>query len=181
MDCPCRVCSGNSAVPCNSDADCATAGAGTCSSNGNGTQTIPNACDDGLCESIGNEEGECTNGPDDTWCDAIVRAGGGGLIGCSTNDDCGPGVLGVDAGSCTIIERRPCFLDPIVTQGAPHPAIPQVGGTFCLPATTASSVNNSAGFPGPGRLKLQSLVSLFCKSDPEQAYTPGVGGCPAPE
>jgi hypothetical protein len=180
IDCPCLVCSGDSTIPCNTHEVCAQAGAGTCSSAGTGTQPFPNGCDDIQCSPIGNDEGECTTGPDDTWCDAVVRADGTGLIGCSSNEDCTVGALGIDAGECTLVERRPCFLDPIVSQGAPHPAIPFVGGTFCLPGTQASSVNNSAGLPGPGRLELQTLVTLFCASDPEEVYTPGTGNCPPP-
>jgi hypothetical protein len=180
VDCPCRVCSGDFSIACNTHEECADAGAGTCSSNGNGTQTIPNACEDLACAPIGNDEGECATGPDETWCDAIVRADGSGLIGCGTNADCAVDVLGVDAGECAIVERRPCFLDPIVSEGMAHPAIPFVGGTFCIPPTQASSVNNSAGLPGPGRLELQTLVTLFCESNGTSVYVPGTGNCPPP-
>jgi hypothetical protein len=181
IDCPCRVCSGDNFIPCNTHEECEAAGAGTCSSNGLGAQPLPNACDDLLCSDVGNEEGRCTNGPDDVWCDGSVRADGSGLIGCATNEDCAPGTIGQDAGNCTLVQRRPCFLDPIESDGAPHPAVPRVGGTFCLPPTSASAINNSAGFPGPGRLRLQTLVTLFCEGDGESVYTPGVGNCPAPE
>jgi hypothetical protein len=178
LDCPCRVCSGNFAVPCHSDAECAEAGAGTCSSNGDGTQTSPNDCSSGVCESIGGNEGACADGPDDTFCDAIVRADGTGLVTCNQNADCAPENLGVDAGLCTLMQRRPCFLDPIVSQGAPHPVLPFAAATYCSPATASSSVNTIAGFPGPGRLALQTAVSLYCKSDPTKLYAPGSGGCP---
>lgn len=176
--CPCRLCSGNPSVPCHADADCASAEAGTCSSNGSGTQPAPNECTTGVCESIGGNQGLCAVGPDDSFCDAIVRADGGGLVGCGTNADCAPQNLGVDGGLCTLVERRSCFLDPIVSQGAPHPVVPLASGNYCSPATDSASVNAIAGFPGPGRLTLQSAVSLYCKSDPASPYAPGTGGCP---
>ena len=178
LDCPCRVCSGDGSVPCRLDADCAEVGAGTCSSNGDGAQTQPNDCTTGLCQSVGGEEGECAVGPDDHFCDAIVRADGTGLIGCGTNADCAVENIGVDAGDCTIQQRRPCFLDPIVTQGSPHPVVPLAAGTFCSPPTANQAVNLTGGLPGPGRLTLQSAVSLFCKSAPLSTYAPGSGGCP---
>jgi hypothetical protein len=179
MDCPCRACSGNGTIPCHSDADCATAGAGTCTSDGGGAGTQPNACTSGVCLDAGNNQGLCQEGPDDTFCDAIVRPDGKGLITCNTNEDCAPSSIGVDGGSCTLVERRPCFLDPIVSQGSPSPYVPLAAATYCSPATSSPSVNNVAGFPGPGRLTVQTLVTLDCKSDIEAHYTPGVGGCPA--
>lgn len=178
LKCPCRVCSGDPSIPCHVDSDCSAKEAGTCSSNGAGTQTLPNDCTTGVCKDIGNNQGECEEGPDDTFCDAIVRPDGGGLIGCGDNADCLPVNIGVDAGLCTLVQRRPCFLDPIVAQGAPHPYVPLAAGSYCSPATDSSSVNAVAGFPGPGRLTLQSAVSLYCKGDPTSTYTPGSGGCP---
>lgn len=176
--CPCRLCSDDTSIACNSDEECMAASAGTCSSNGSGSLTLPNACDTGQCEDVGGEEGLCVDGPDDLFCDMIVRPDGTGLIGCGTNVDCEAGSIGVDAGACTLVERRDCFLDPIVTEGVPSPFVPYVGGTFCSPPTTSASVNTIVGLPGPGRLQLQSAVTLFCESDPEATYTPGTGGCP---
>ncbi len=178
LDCPCRVCSGDATLPCNTDAECEQAEAGTCSSNGGGQQTAPNACETGLCESAGGNQGRCSEGPDNTYCDAVVRADGSGLLSCGSNEDCTPASIGVDAGDCTIVERRPCFLDPIVSQGFAHPVVPLASATYCSPASVGPSVNAAAGLPGPGRLTLQTAVTLFCKDDPESHYTPGVGGCP---
>ncbi|HYB98576.1 MAG TPA: hypothetical protein VEC57_05515 [Candidatus Limnocylindrales bacterium] len=182
LDCHCLSCSGDTRRGCSSDADCSEHDAGTCSSIGQqGTQPQPNGCTDLLCEDVGGGEGTCTNGPDDTFCAGLVRANGAGFITCNSNEDCDPVNIGVDAGDCTLVERRPCFLDTIVAQGAPHPVIPLGAGTFCAPATSAGGVNLAAGLPGPGRLELQTLVSLFCKNSPMTQYQPGVGGCPAPE
>src|SRR5262249_3626142 len=85
---------------------------------------------------------------------------------------------GVDAGNCTVVQRRACFSDPIVSQGAPNPFVPVAAATYCSPATAADSVNAVTGLPGPGRLTLQTAVTLFCKGNPEATYTPGSGGCP---
>lgn len=177
-DCPCRVCSGNTSIPCRSDAECEAAEAGTCSSNGLGEQPVPNACTTGVCNDAGAEQGFCAEGPDDTFCDQIVRADGTGLIACQSDEGCAPQNIGVDAGNCTLVERRACFLDPIVTQGAAHPFLPFAGGTFCSASTLSPTVNAVAGFPGPGRLSWQTAVTEFCKSDPETVYVPGMGGCP---
>lgn len=178
LNCPCRVCSEDSSRPCRSDLECAAADAGSCTSDGGGTQPFPNSCTSLVCEDVGGGEGLCKDGPDDSYCSAIVRADGGGLIACSSNADCEPQNIGVDGGECTLVERRACFLDPIVSQGAPNPVVPLAAGTFCSPPTASSSVNIVAGLPGPGRLTLQTAVSLFCKSDPTKLYTPGSGGCP---
>lgn len=180
LDCPCLVCSGNPAIACHDHATCTEAGAGSCSSIGGGRQPQPNACDFGICDDIGGEQGLCADGPNSTSCDGLVRADGTGLIGCSTNDDCSEQTLGQDAGDCTLEERRPCFLDPIVSQGHAHPVVPLAAATYCSPATESDSVNIVAGLPGPGRLTLQTLVSLQCKSNAASKYTPGTGGCPAP-
>lgn len=176
--CPCRLCTGDPSIACNSDDECAAADAGTCASSGSGSLTLPNACDTGQCEDVGGEEGLCTDGPDDSYCDAIVRPEGTGLLGCGTNADCEPATIGVDAGACALLQRRDCFLDPIVTEGIANPFVPYVGGTFCSPPTSSATVNTVVGLPGPGRLQLQSAVTLFCKSDPAATYTPGSGGCP---
>ncbi|HEY2772420.1 MAG TPA: hypothetical protein VGK20_00075 [Candidatus Binatia bacterium] len=182
QNCPCRVCSANSTIPCHSDSDCTAASAGTCSSDGAGEATAPNACSDGVCQAIasdaGNNEGQCATGPNDSYCDAVVRADGGGLIGCNANIDCAASSIGIDAGACSLSQRRPCFLDPIVAQGAANPVVPIASGPFCIPPSTSASVNASAGLPGPGRLVVQTVLTLFCKSDPQAAYTPGTGGCP---
>jgi len=117
-------------------------------------------------------------GPVEGFCDQVLRADGTGLIGCGSNADCAQENIGIDAGNCSLMKRRPCFLDPIVTQGFAHPAVPFAGGTFCSAATSSPSVNSVAGFPAPGRLRLQAAVSLFCKSDRHSLYAPGSGGCP---
>jgi len=178
ISCPCHVCSGDDKIACNRDADCSAAGAGTCSAIGNGASPAPNECIDNQCAASDGQESTCATGPDDTWCDLLVRADGRGLIACATNADCSPLNIGVDAGNCTISERRSCLPDPIVTSGHAHPVVPVAAGTFCSPPTSSAGVNQAVGLPGPGSLILQTAVSMYCKSDPNVQYTPGTGGCP---
>ena len=181
LNCPCLVCSGDFDIACDSHEDCSAVGAGTCSSSGDGEQVRPNACADGVCVDSGGNDSFCATGPDDTWCDGLTRPDGGGLVGCGQNADCTPLIIGVDAGTCTLIERRACFPETITSDGNAHPFFPVAAGTYCSPATAATSVNTAAGLPGPGRLTLQTLLTLYCKGSPEAVYTPGTGGCPAPE
>jgi len=99
-NCPCRLCSGDTTVPCNSNAECAALGKGTCSANtGAGVAPAPNGCSKepadggdlfvGVCNDIGNGEGECLTASDDLFfCDGIVRGGGDGFLGCDPTPKC---------------------------------------------------------------------------------------------
>ncbi|MBI5505594.1 MAG: DUF4215 domain-containing protein [Deltaproteobacteria bacterium] len=170
------------AVPCTTNTDCASVDLGvcnpsTCNSNGAGVVPSPNDCDEFACSDVGGGEGECTTGPDGTSCDAVVRANGMGVLSCATNDDCSPEAVGIPAGSCTLVERRNCFLDPIVATGHADPAAPIGAAAFCIPPTSSPAINSVAGLPGPGRTVNQASSRLFCESDPSRRYTPGVGGC----
>ncbi|MFT4570570.1 MAG: hypothetical protein ACI8TX_000260 [Hyphomicrobiaceae bacterium] len=179
VDCPCLVCSDDPRLACDGDMVCIDAGAGTCSSTGpSGRQPQSNNCDDGVCLDQGDGTGECSTGPDDRFCNGIVRANGRGIIACGTNIDCDATVIGIDAGECTLTERRPCFLDSIVAVGAAHPVLPLASDTYCLAPTSSSGINAVVGLPGPGRLQYQALLQLFCKGDPTRPYSPTAGGCP---
>jgi len=178
LRCPCRVCSGDPTLACSSDVFCMNAGAGTCTSDGNGVSPRPNACTDGVCVDVGNFQGQCNTGPVTRYCDGIVRADQTGLLSCLTNVDCSVEQLGFDAGSCTLSEIRRCFLDPIVAQGAANPIAPLGAAVFCTPPTSSGGINGASGLPGPSRVVYQTLLSLFCASDPQAQYVPGVGGCP---
>jgi len=179
LDCPCRVCSGDVTQPCSSDAQCTALGAGACNGK-TGVQPVPNQCTGTVCEDVGGGEGRCAEGPDDTYCDGVVSASRNGIILCNSNADCSAAAIGIDAGTCTLVQRRNCFPDPIVAEGAANPVAPRAEAAFCLGATTSTGINGVAGFPGPARLRYQSTVQLFCASDPAATYQPGVGGCPAP-
>jgi hypothetical protein len=178
VDCPCRTCSGDGSLGCDSDTVCIEADSGTCTSNGGAGQPQPNDCTTGVCMAVGDGTGECAVGPDDRFCDGIVRPNGRGLIACGSDFECDAAVIGVDAGECTLIERRACFLDPVVALGAPHPVLPLASDTYCLAPTSSSGINGVAGLPGPGRLQYQALLQLFCAGDPTKPYVPGSGGCP---
>jgi hypothetical protein len=141
----------------------------------------PNDCENSVCEDLGNGEGRCAEGPFDVYCDAIVAADGGGLVRCLSNADCETLALGVEAGACTLEEQRACFNDVIVAQGAPSPVAPLGAAAYCTPATNSQGINAVAGLPGPGRLRYQSVLQLFCSDDVTAPYQPGVGGCPPPQ
>jgi hypothetical protein len=176
--CPCASCSGDPLVACSSDAECAAAGAGTCSRTASLVVPAPNACNDGVCTEVVETRGHCAAGPIDTYCDGILRGDGRGLIGCNINADCAPASIGVEGGTCTVSETRACYLDPLVTVGRPHPVVPVGAAAFCTPATSSSGVNNVTGLPGPTRWEQEALLTLYCASAPLTTYTPGSGGCP---
>jgi hypothetical protein len=176
-------CSSATSLFCASNADCDSVHLGscapsTCQGRGSGTDPQPNSCDDLLCSDVGGGEGECTNGPDVTFCDNVVHADGRGLFLCSTNDDCTPAVLGVDAGDCALTKRLECFLDPIPASGSADPDYPVVAATYCSPPTANQGVNAVSGLPGPVRTVQQTSLTTYCGSDPDVVYTPGGGSCP---
>ncbi|HYB98461.1 MAG TPA: hypothetical protein VEC57_04930 [Candidatus Limnocylindrales bacterium] len=179
-----KRCSQATSLTCNTNTDCLNRNVGqcnpsTCSANGTGGFPSPNQCQGGLCEDAGDEEGLCTEGPDESSCDAVVKANGDGILSCSVNADCEPASVGVDAGNCTLVKRRECFLDPIVATGQASPTMPVGASVFCIPPTSNQPINTVAGLPGPGRVTNQAISRTFCENAPETQYTPGVGGCPA--
>jgi len=152
LDCACGVCSLDVTRPCRNDAECASASAGTCTSNGAGVGRQPNACADLVCTDIGSEHGACLGGGSlvDKYCDGILRVDGEGLATCLNNADCG--ALGPGFGNCTLSADRRCFLDPIVATGDADPNDPTLVGTACVPPTTNAATNTAYGLPGPLRL-----------------------------
>lgn len=173
---------------CTTNTDCSSAAIGpcnpsTCAAKGlgsSGTFPFPNQCTDLLCSDIGGNLGECTIGPDERSCDGVVKANGTGILACNSQEDCSPSSVGIDAGDCTLLERRACFLDPIVAQGTPNPETPIGAAAFCVPPTSNSAINDVAGLPGPGRILNQAKTATFCESDTSKQYIPGVGGCLEP-
>ncbi len=171
-------------VTCGTNADCENRNAGSCnlsscSAIGSGVTPSPNECaTDQLCLDAGGEEGLCNLGPDDRACDLLVKANGDGVLSCGTNADCDVNVIGNDGGNCTLVKRRPCFLDPIVAQGMPDPDEPVGAAAFCIPPTSSAAINIVAGLPGPGRTFNQAKSELYCANDPNVLYEAGVGGCP---
>lgn len=176
-------CSAATSVQCSVNADCKNYTAGgpcqpsTCSAlGGSGYPPQPNGCDGGSCSDAGDGEGLCTTGPDDKTCDGLLRANGRGILSCNTNSDCSAN----DPlnGNCTLVDRRACFLDPIVSTGIADTEFPVGAATFCVPPTSNGSINQIAGLPGPARVVNQGSSRTFCASDPLIEYQPGVGGCP---
>jgi hypothetical protein len=153
--CACAVCSGDASQACNSDAECAATLTGTCTSNGGGAVRQPNACSDSTCTDIGGGRGECQAGPDVKACDGVVRANGGGYVLCSSDSECQVGAIGFDAGNCTLVETRSCFLDPVVATGSPDSDQAVMVAGFCVPPTSSSGVNAATGLPGPSRVTVE--------------------------
>ena len=148
--CPCAVCSNDPTLACDEDADCS--GGGLCNSAGPGVPTVSNACDDLVC----NAGGVCNAGTV-SFCDGYTKESGGGIISCSVDGDCtalNTECPGGDCGTCTLVETRACFNDPIVNNNGlrgQDGAI--VTAQFCIPPT-GTGVDAGAGVPGAGNLTL---------------------------
>ncbi|HYB98828.1 MAG TPA: hypothetical protein VEC57_06790 [Candidatus Limnocylindrales bacterium] len=182
--CHCMQCSGDTTIGCSSNAECAAAGAGTCTS---GTQSKQNDCVDGIagCVDVGNNQGQCdSDTPTVSHCDGLVRAddrnGAVGIITCSDDSDCDaldPDCPGNDCGSCVPDQIRSCFLPTITTTG--DPGIFESNGisTFCTAQTSNPGVNSAGGLPGPGRVKLNFNFDLYCANG-TQYNLPGGSNCP---
>jgi hypothetical protein len=162
--CPCRVCSGDSTLGCSDDEACAAAGVGTCTG---GRNVRANACNDGIC----GEDGVCTNGPTDRYCDGTTYADGRGYFSCATDLDCG--VIG--GGTCSIQEKRRCYPDPIVTDGAPgfYGGIASTVG--CLGLTSSPVINAATGLPGAARVVFDFDAETRCADRPDLLFEPPTG------
>ncbi len=153
VNCPCRVCSGDTAIGCSSDARCAEFGAGTCTGTG-GAGNEANACTDGVC----NADGECSAGPIDKYCDGTTYADGSGYITCLTDADCA--IQG--HGACQISERRKCYTDPITVSWRPGVFGAKIGAISCIGVTTSAAINLASGLPGAVRLGLDTDLQATC-------------------
>lgn len=172
LDCYCGICSGDVTVSCNTDAECAGMGLGSCGATA-GVARKPNNCSDLMCTPLTTDRGEC--GADiDTYCSGMLFANGKGVISCGVDSDCdayisvGPPALdpdnwvcpGNDCGTCTVSTFRSCFNDPMSVVGDADPVNPILAGTFCLPPSSNGSVNNATGSPGPGTVQTDAIVTL---------------------
>lgn len=179
MQCACAVCTGDSTLPCNSDAECGTAG--SCTSMGGGASSLINECTDGLCEADPGADGEgrCTVGPTDSYCDGQLRASGEGFLPCTTDADCeaiDEICDGGDCGNCTVTKRRNCFLDPITASGDGNRFGGDMASTFCVPPTISAAVNSAGGIPGPGRVTINFDYYGVC-ADGTAHQPPGGSNC----
>ncbi len=138
-----RACDGggNDGQSCTSDAECPGAPAGACKP---------------LCRQITGEavgEGECVAGPISQTC------GGAPEIGCQNNSDCPAG-----KGPCVSDNQR-CFLDPIVKTGTAGITTNTLVSAFCIPATSGTAINQTAGLPGPGTIAFPNAVTAAICGD----------------
>jgi hypothetical protein len=173
-----KVCQRAQLVSCNKDSDCDSVNVGvchasTCTVDGGAGFPLPNDCDDGLCSSAGGANGICTNGPDDSFCDGFTKPDGSGIYPCDVNDDCAANL----AGSCTLVQRRRCFLDPIEALGSSDSRTPVLAAAFCMAPTSQPGVNASIGLPGPARIVRETELRSFCSATLAKIYRPGSGGC----
>ncbi len=125
----------NDGQPCDTDADCGGT-AGSC---------VP------LCRQVPGDavgEARCVVGPADQTCSDAPE------VGCRTNSDCAAG-----QGTCVAKNRR-CFLDPIVRVGAPGTTSDLLASAFCIPATTGTAINQTAGLPGPGAITFTASTTV---------------------
>ena len=176
LDCSCSTCTLDNSVGCNSNAECALVGAGTCRTDGlhGGAGRVPNGCSDGSCEVLSGEEGVCS-GQNDLYCDGFVKANGEGIITCAVDADC-DAVFGPDvAGDCTLPVPRKCFLDPIDAVGTPGTEGAVLVSTFCSAPTSSGAVNSAAGTPGPSRLSLD--FEFFGRCADGSPWGPGGASC----
>ncbi|HEY2775552.1 MAG TPA: hypothetical protein VGK20_16040 [Candidatus Binatia bacterium] len=175
-------CTKAASISCTTNTDCKNYTQGgpcnpsTCTTFGGGVAPKPNGCLDGVCNDNGDGSAQCATGPDDHTCDGLIRANGKGILSCSTNADCT--ASDPNNGNCTLIDRRPCFVDPITADGIASTSFPVGASAFCVPPTANPSINAVAGLPGPARVLNQAAGSAYCASDPTVKYQPGVGGCP---
>jgi hypothetical protein len=183
MNCACNTCTLDNQRACNTDAECSSAGAGTCRTGvGHGGYfRAPNQCGDLICSPDPNgdpNEGTCLNGPTDKFCDNALRANGEGLITCLDNADCAAlnsECPGGNCGTCTLSQDRDCFLDPIVAEGEPGL---RVVGQNCLAPSTNAGVNAAIGLPGAYRIQQNISPKIFCDDGITPFELPGGSNCP---
>jgi hypothetical protein len=131
-------------------------------------QQHPNACSDGVCTVGGDGEGVCSTGPTDSIC--TIES----FRSCSADSDCPA------AGDSCETGLRKCMgptdasgmaLGPISRTGTPSQATPTLASAYCLGATSSPSLNTAAGLPGPGALRLPTVICIAasCPSTPPTA------------
>jgi len=101
------------------------------------------------------QEGKCTVGPVESYCSTTT------FWSCASNDDCKyPNCSFCGSGETCVPKFRECFVNSGITRqgtvGMPEGANTAV---HCIPPTSASSVNNVTGLPGPGTI-VQPAMSI---------------------
>jgi hypothetical protein len=183
LSCACSTCSLDYQIACNSDAECASYGAGVCRTDGLhlGKPREPNSCSDQICTADSSADGKCANDPDDLFCDGFVEANGKGVFACGNDADCEAldgacGGVDGDCGACTVAQPRSCFLDPIVASGSNGVTLAGVG---CMPPTSKGTLNGAYGIPGPYRIvQAFSFHRPMCSDGVTPFEEPGGSNCP---
>lgn len=178
--CHCSQCSGDASVGCSSDADCALVGAGTCTNSSEPSKQ--NACTSvASCSDTGGNNGEC-GGDVDQFCDGLLKANGEGFLTCVNDANCttlNSLCPGGNCGTCTNFRDRRCFLPTVQVDGTPGIFGSEGVSLFCSAATASTSVNDSGGLPGLGRVKLDFDFDLWCDDNHTvQFQLPGGSNCP---
>ncbi len=163
FDVPLDLTTGTRELPATST--CTGVAGGACWCPG---QDRPNACDDGVCTVGADGEGTCMTGPTDELCQLDT------FRSCASNADC------PRTGDSCRTKLRDC-LGATDQSGAPSASISRTGtpsqGTptlvsaYCLGATSSPAVNTAAGLPGPGALRLPTVICIdaSCPSVPPAA------------
>lgn len=172
--CHCGECSGDSTIACSDDGECIAAEAGSCSATAHVSEA--NSCTT-ACTPAGNGMGVC-DGPIDVFCNGYLTASGAGIIPCNTNEDClsfSPMCGEAGCGSCSLTQPRSCFLPAISAQGTSGVFGGQGVSIFCMPSVLSYTLH---GFPGPGRVKLDLDLDLYCGDGSTRFELPGGSSCP---
>lgn len=192
--CHCSVCSGDASIGCASDADCADAGAGTCGADFGSFNPKQNACTGGpadcVADSAGN--GTCNTGPIDRYCDGPMNTNGRPFLPCADDNDCaamdcnGDGSLTAgECGTCSSEQNRSCFLPIVTAVGKPDVFRAAAVAVFCVPPAAGPTpgtllwyLTSAPGFPGPGRLRIDFDLDLYCGDGATRFDLPGGSSCP---
>ena len=174
--CPCRLCADDPTIPCDSDQACVDAGAlGPCSSDGAGVPTWSNSCDNLICDP----GGVCSLGSE-MYCDGFVKESGAGIIACGIDSDCtalNTECPGADCGTCSLVEARRCFNDPIPADQAFASAHgPVLTALYCA-SPTGTGIDAFLGLPGAARFTLDLEVVSLCP-DGLTEWQLGGSNCP---
>jgi len=177
FQCACAYCSGDTDVPCSSDAECT--GIGTCTSIGDGVPTAPNSCSDLVCT-----DGECSSSASKfKYCDGFVEGDGTGVLSCTTNADCDIKASECPdnaCGTCSIVEAVSCFTSGSGTEtiSAPGEAGIQggvLGAVACAAHSGVGFLTGLGGMPGPVRIAIATHYEPLCSNG--AAWIPGGSSC----
>jgi hypothetical protein len=174
---------------CSTNADCASAGAGTCGIDLAAANPSQNECTGGAANCVDGGDGNatCSAGPVDRFCDGLTEPNGRGLLQCASNADCNANDCNADnvatsgeCGACSLEVNRSCFGPTVSATGTPGVFHAEAAAVFCVPryGTSSPSLTNFPGYPGPGRLKVDFDIDLYCADRTTRFELPGGSNCP---